>query len=164
MKRVNSYIAEVFEDKVDAKEKTLDELKEEFARDLRPYLLKLQELVTKKDVVNEILVETKQIIQNTYKESTVTIAKNYLDELNEIMSTIRSKGTKKDVDKVESLLENDYDITGSYDDIIAKLGNNIKMAYRVQLDIEENKKEKKEIEDVEVDIDIDSILDEGNTK
>ncbi len=162
--RVNSYIKEVFENKEDRKEKNLDELKEEFARELRPYLLKLQELVTKKDVVNEILIETKQIIQNTYKESSVTIAKNYLDELNKIMSIIRAKGTDKDVKKVEASLVNDYNITNSYEDIIAKLGNNIKIAYRIQLDIEENKQEKKEIEDVEVDIDIDSILDERNTK
>lgn len=150
--RNKAYIEE-FKNNDNAKSRSLDELKLEFKKDIQPYLIILNDVANKQDLVNEIMNDVQIMITNHFTESKNKIVKNYLDILNGIITRIKEKGTDDDFDKLKNSVKLDYDINEDVDDIVRKLEAMINDAYKIELNIQERNNSIREINSLKVNYD-----------
>lgn len=160
--RNKAYIEE-FKHNDGIKNKSLEELKLEFKRDLQPFLEnRLVKVIENQDLVNEIMNNVKSMIDNHFTESKNKMVRNYLSILNDIISRIKDIGTNEDRERVRQIVGLDFNIDDDINLIMRKLEAMIKEAYKIQLDIEERIAKNKEIDDLRVNVDISNIFNDNN--
>ncbi len=164
IEQIKSHIEELKKNP-NTKPKTMDELRVEYAKNIDPFLNKIHNVLQNQDVVNDILNSTKAIIKNQFKESKTNVAREYLDSLNRIIAIIKEKGTEEDINRYKSEQRLYYDVGKSIDKIIELLKENIAIAYKIQLDIEQRLIRESEMREYDAEIDIKSIFsDNGQNK
>ena len=66
----------------------------EFKKNIHPYLILLNNVINKQDLVNEIMNNVHIMITNHFTGSKNKIIKNYLAILNDIITRIKENGTE----------------------------------------------------------------------
>lgn len=140
-----------------------EKLRYDIAKSLTLFLVKLNRYVTNQEVVNDIIKEVEEMINNHFKESKIKVAKLYLDELNETISSIKEIGNVKDLQELKQLIKYDFDITKDISDVIDKLREYINAAQIFKIKIIQRNNRIKDIQEYKEEIDIESTLN-GNTK
>lgn len=164
IEQIKSHIEELKKNP-NTKPKTMDELRVEYAKNIDSFLNKIHNVIQNQDVVNDILNSTKAIIKNQFRESKSNVAREYLESLNRIIAIIKEKGTEEDINRYKHEQRLYYDVGKGIDEIIELLKENIAIAYKIQLDIEQRLIRESEMREYDAEIDIKSIFsDNGQNK
>ena len=155
VKKCNKGILEV---KSGKQNESLEVLIDNFRSDLQPFLVKLNDLVEKKNIVKEILEGIRNIINNQYKECNDERVKYYLNIIKESRDVINRKGNDSDKEKLEQLLDFSIDYSKDILTILKELADTVKSVYRIELDIKERKQNEGLYDQSMVNIDVNSLF------
>ena len=138
--------------------KASNDLEQEFRSDLQPFLVKLNDLVEKKDVVNEIMIGIEAIIRDEYIETKNQRAKHLLSIVEEVADTIRSNGNEGDLEELKKLVSFEIDYSKDMLSVLKDLNAIIKRVFRIELDINERQVVNEMYDNLIVDVDVASLL------
>ena len=140
--------------------KNIEELKLEFRRDIHPFLIKLNDIVLKQDVVRETMDSIKLILDENYHDTKNNQVKCFLEISQAIVENVRKHGNNEDIAKLNELLTFEIDYSKDIMDILNELNKVIINEYKLEFDILERNNHVKEINSKKVQVDIGAIFDE----
>ena len=148
---INNCEAEIFKykDTLISSEKSLSDLKLEFRKLLQPFLIELNDIIIKQDMVSGILDETKVMVNNQIKMDRSERIKSLLDSINVSRLYIKENGNDNDLVLLDSELVKikDLDLEMNMDDLIASICKVSINAYKIQLMVEERNQKNQRIDE-----------------
>lgn len=137
--------------KINGNYKTIKEFELSIRRALHPLLKEIYLDVAKKNTIDEIVKDYKNIFNNNYQESKYNIAKTYINAISELSNYIKINGCEEEIAKMNEALitigdnENLTSITNYLVTIIQKL-------YLITLSIDERKDKQRELAEYTINI------------
>lgn len=148
-KAMNNYKMEIskYKETLISRGKSFDDLKLEFRKLLQPFLIKLNDIIIKQDIVSGILDETKDMVDKQIKMDRIDRVKSLLDSINTAKLYIEENGNdnelvllEKELDKIKNL-----DLEMDMDELIASICKVSINTYKIQIVVEERKQKKQKM-------------------
>ena len=119
--------------KVNGKYKSMVDFELDLRQELQLFLMSIYKDIIDKNIIDDIIKNTKDIANSNYNESRNIIIKVYINTINELINDIKNRGNKLETDKANMLL-NELEIN-NLNDTISSLTNLIKELYKIIFDI-----------------------------
>ena len=130
----------------------------DFRKELHPFLVKLSQIVEKKDIAKEIMDGVKNIINDSYTETKNLRVKYLLDIIKESSAVIKKNGNEEDKKRLKQLVNFSIDLSKDVSEILSEINEIVKQVYRIELDIKERNNDKENLKRTLIKVDVSSIF------
>ena len=139
--------------------KKLDELKTDFRKEIRFFLLDLKKKVEEQDVVDSILERVKATIENQKLENDDKRISFFVKEINDVVTRIKRHGNEEELRELSKIEEDiQVDRTQDIHEVIGEYVNMLRKAMALELKIEDRINKEKTLKDMIIKFDDDSSV------